>query len=305
MTVPHVRSDIFSWDPPIDGMNRRDFHLNDLLFPKLIVPKGGRPKYHVSIPRLRMFPRPGRGPGPVVNLPNRPVGGAPMPNGAFGKPREADEAASWRKPAVKPSPLIEVLEVQTLQGLDTTSRSPPPETLSISVTAPVAPKADDATPPALGGMPAKPRSQHKMPQGSDGVAFSRALRSDSVSAPGSTVKFIVSSELEETSVTAAPLTNGVLSQPEVRVNGDLSPPATSRVVKTDAISVVAQATPVQTAIDLKPESKRTDASVSTIKSVCSRTFLYGVTERYCDKRTSSSMVSEVFTPSILLEGLAV
>lgn len=104
-----IRWDVMSWDPPVEGMSRTDFSLNDVLFRKPSSPKG-KFKYRVSLPR----PGPRSGAGPRVNLPNKPVG-------AFGRARDTNDTTSWRKPMASP---IDSLEAKT--NLSTTSRSPPP-----------------------------------------------------------------------------------------------------------------------------------------------------------------------------------
>lgn len=259
-TIPHVRTDmIFSWEPPIDGMNRRDFSLNDILFLKPYVGKGGRVKYHVSLPRNRSF-RPGK---PVVNLPLRPAGStpagvaagpAPMVNGgAFGKRREADEASSWRKPN---APKPQAGEPHQGLGLDTTSRSPPPESSNDIGGAGHETSTDEATSPTVSVAPAKLslRSQPKMPQGSD-VAFYRDSRSDSVSQPGASVKFIVNSELEDGG--PSPIVNGFESHSETRINGDVGSLLMSRVVVSES-GAVSKHEPAERGLT---EIRKTESSV--------------------------------------------
>ncbi|PFH49226.1 hypothetical protein AMATHDRAFT_5114 [Amanita thiersii Skay4041] len=184
---PPVRWDILSFDPPVEGMNRRDFSLNDVLFRR---PYGagfkGKLKYRVFLPRGRSY-------GPRVHIPN--------PNalksgiGAFGKQAGADSSLSWRKTI---SPLQPTKEVgaETAVDLDTTSRSPPPEAASTSPTFAINSKVDDGM--ADGSpVPVRVRSQPKMPAGS-GVAFYRDSRIDAVEAePRSLVNFIVSSEIDD------------------------------------------------------------------------------------------------------------
>lgn len=194
-TQPHVRADIFSWDPPIEGMNRKDFHLNDLLFRKPPIIKG-QVKYNVLLPGKR--PAGGASPsGPVVHLPSRPGTFAPNAPGAFGRRKEADGVANWRKPP--PSPLkTQTSEEPEIQGpLDTVSRSPPPEAPSsaTSISTPIG----DILSPAVSVAPSKARPALKTAVGPD-VAFYRDPRSEqSPAEPKSTVNFIVNSELEEQS----------------------------------------------------------------------------------------------------------
>lgn len=185
--VPQVRWDILSFDPPVEGMSRRDFSLNDILFRKQFGSYRGKPKYRVMLPRFR--------PGPRVNLPAYPLLPKVNPVGAFGRPTGADGVSTWRKAAQVKSESDDVNE----SSLRTISRSPPPDTLvlaSLTISSsdeglPTSSKAD--------GHPVTPRSsrlQPKMPAGS-AVAFYRDSRIDVVEEdPKPSVNFIVTSELE-------------------------------------------------------------------------------------------------------------
>ncbi|KAH8100504.1 hypothetical protein BXZ70DRAFT_153696 [Cristinia sonorae] len=242
-SLTHLRSDIFSWEPPIEGMNRKDFHLNDILFQRPFNYKG-RPKYHVSLPRVR-------GGKPVVNLPPRPSV-APV-NGAFGKKGEADEASSWRKPASPPKAPTTNDTEEVQEGLATTSRSPPPDAPSIA-TVSSAVRAEEVVSPtvSVASTGVRSRTQPKMPQGSD-VAFYRDSRAESASVPSAAVKFIVSSELED-SISPSNSMNGTKPSTEVRVNGDIDSPATSRVVSAQMHAV---SSPSSTS-HLKLDSKKSE-----------------------------------------------
>ncbi len=190
-TQPHVRADIFTWDPPIDGMNRKDFHLNDILFKKPLVNKG-QVKYTVILPGTRPS---SASSGPVVHLPPRSVSSSPNNAGAFGRRREADGVANWRKPPPSPLKTQTSEEPEIPASLDTVSRSPPPEA-PISAVVPST-SASDVPSAAVSVAPSKTRSIHKIVVGSD-VAFYRDSRSEqSPAEPKSTVNFIVNSELEE------------------------------------------------------------------------------------------------------------
>lgn len=284
-TVPHVRSDIFSWDPPIEGMNRRDFHLNDILFQRPHVMKG-RIRYNISLPRFH------RGGKPVVNLPPRPNG--PPVNGTFGKRGEADEASTWRKPAPPtPNPLVKGLESQ--EGLATTSRSPPPETPSAAVTSPKS-KTEEVTSPTVSVAAAvRSRTQPKMPHGSD-VAFYRDSRSDNAPAPGTAVKFIFSSELEESTATAATV-NSTAIQLETRASADIDSPATSRVVSAQIPVVSSQ----PSATVQKFDTKKAEAVRDCRCNCCERMLKYFLLERCRAKQPRLPLVFKVVAPGILFE----
>lgn len=191
-TQPHVRADIYSWDPPIEGMNRKDFHLNDILFKR--PPSNKAPiKYTVILPgKLPDGAIPSK---PVVHLPQK--SGSPTNNatGAFGRRREADGVANWRKPPPSPLKTHVPEESEIPEVLDTVSRSPPPEAPTSAGTPPIT--TSDAQSPAVSVAPTKGRLPSKMPVGSD-VAFYRDARSEQSSMePKSTVNFTVHSELEE------------------------------------------------------------------------------------------------------------
>ena len=217
----HWRWDILSWDPPVDGMNRRDLSLNEVLFRKLM--HKGKPRYRVQIPRSRL--RTGKGPGaigPRVHLPAN-TATIPKPNAAGYQSRvsEADGASNWRKPVSPAIPKIEVTdEIATNAVLDTVSRSPPPELSQDRVDAAYLPK------PGVSLVKSetiliRARSQPKMPAGS-AVAFYRDSRIDTVDSDQDTsVTFIVSSELEE----ASPLPSQVA--PVEKSTFALSPSATT------------------------------------------------------------------------------
>lgn len=187
--VYHIRWDILSFDPPVEGMNRRDFALNDVLFGKPPRPFKGNPKYRVVLPRL----------GPRVNIPSYSHSQTQKSSGvgAFGRPGGADEVATWRKPASAKLSLGDPITSE--HGLDTTSRSPPPDTLSTDSNITSLPNTNSSDPVKADGLaaPMRSRLQPKMPAGS-AVAFYRDSRIDAVEADlKPSVNFIVTSELEE------------------------------------------------------------------------------------------------------------
>ena len=191
-----ARWDILSFDPPVDGMNRRSFSLNDVLFGRPYMGPGRRPKYRVWLPRTRRTVRPPPQFDPSTSQ-NRTVGPQPPQIsksgsvGAFGRPSMAD-TTSWRsarKPSednIQPEPRAEA------STLSVTSRSPPPE--------PVVQKEEPVKVPSTTAV--EPVTVHRrvkapvgMPEGAD-VAFSRNLNVGSSSVK---VNFTVSSELDDSS----------------------------------------------------------------------------------------------------------
>lgn len=184
-----ARWDILSFEPPVEGMSRRDFSLNDVLFRKQPGSYRGKSKFRVMLPRLRPYAL-----GPRVNIPVNPPSLKVNGGGAFGRPTAADGVTTWRKAAL---PKPESGDIAgSPHGLDTMSRSPPPDTLSLdpnsSATTNSSPfsKTEEST-------PVRSRLQPKMPAGS-AVAFYRDSRIDAVEEdPKPSVNFIVTSELEE------------------------------------------------------------------------------------------------------------
>ncbi|KAK7463860.1 hypothetical protein VKT23_005795 [Stygiomarasmius scandens] len=176
-----LRWDILSFVPPVEGMSRREFSLNDVLFRR---PYGfkGKFKFRVSLPKNKISPSMSKaGPSSSQSLSTKPAS-------AFGKPLAADGASTWRKPT--PSPVKVVNSVDT--ELSTTSRSPPPELEGAGNAATVKPpKGEDSTVILI-----RARSQPKMPEGS-GVAYYRDSKVISaVSGRKSSVSFFATSESE-------------------------------------------------------------------------------------------------------------
>ncbi|KAK7694368.1 hypothetical protein QCA50_001554 [Cerrena zonata] len=202
-TQPHVRADIYSFDPPIEGMNRKNFMLNDIFFPKPPVTKG-RAKYTVSLPSKTNSSTSKSGSGPVVNLPSKLN---PGNSGAFGRKSDAASVSNWRKPSSSPLTAQPSVNENSPQVLETVSRSPPPESSSVKATVP---NSQSPTVSVTGSAKQQQRTS-KMPVGAD-VAFYRDSRAGDSKEEGVTVKFIVSSELEEESSTAASTGERVVSK---------------------------------------------------------------------------------------------
>lgn len=194
-----VRWDILTWDPPVEGMSKRDFSLNEVLFRKPLHLKG---KYR---PRVRM-PRSDnprfRGPGKGTST------------GAFGRPRGVDDAQTWRRS----EPLPEVTEVpEPANALDTVSVSPPP----VSQDEIKASKSPATAAPQLPGGSSEAtnqqKTQKKMLVGED-VAFYRT-RADAPNVEAApAVSFTVSSELDDSSrPEAKPSISALAGSPAIRV----------------------------------------------------------------------------------------
>ncbi|KAF8078339.1 hypothetical protein FPV67DRAFT_1464969 [Lyophyllum atratum] len=215
-----VRLDILSFDPPVEGMNRRDLSVNEVLFRK-------------------------------------PMGGA------FGRPTGADGVTTWRKPAQAKPEAGDATNNES--GLATTSRSPPPDTLTSSTSVTSIPasessmsvKADAAT-------PVKSRVP-KMPAGS-AVAFYRDSRIDAVEEdPKPSVNFIVGSELESRQTSQS-----TKAQPNITVTSPSSPissPDSIRAIQKPSINGVKGSSTSETAPSLVPskaESKSSDDSTDRV-----------------------------------------
>lgn len=207
-----VRWDILTWDPPVEGMSKRDFSLNEVLFRKPTNMKGKlRPR--VNLPRLGNQRFRGSGKGPST--------------GAFGRPRGGDDAQTWRRS----EPLPEVTEVpEPLNALETVSVSPPPVPQD-DIKASKSPATATLQLPAGGGETTGRQKTHRKMLAVGDVAFYRT-RADT---PGvetiPAVSFTVSSELDdssrpETRKEAMPGTPVSTASPAVRVSETtVDPPA--------------------------------------------------------------------------------
>lgn len=262
-----ARMDILSFIPPSHGWNRRDLAINDLIFGK--APPMHKRIYRVVLPRSRGYK------GPRVNIPS----GAPHKVnglGAFGKPTVADGATTWRKATTSFKASDPVPEA----GLNTTSRSPPPDILpsesgvaSISNSSESSPDRNDGNQTS-----ARPRSIPKMPAGLS-VAFYRDSRVDIVEPDAKTVvNFIVTSELEEGAKSASQATESDSpgSQPSITITSPIGRKI-SDIENTVASSVspahetVSSPSPKRTLLPTKLESKNLEESVS---HVCDFSFQY-------------------------------
>jgi len=190
-----VRWDILTWDPPVEGMSKRDFSLNEVLFRRPTNPKGKFRPPRVNLPRSENPRFRGSGKGPST--------------GAFGRPRGGDDAQTWRRS----EPLPEVTEVpEPVNVLDTVSVSPPPVPQD-EIKASESPAIATPRLPVGGNETiSRQKTQKKLPVGED-VAFYRA-RADAPSVEAvPVVSFTVSSELDDGSSVSAsiglPATRGL------------------------------------------------------------------------------------------------
>ncbi|KAH6917543.1 hypothetical protein BKA70DRAFT_1252485 [Coprinopsis sp. MPI-PUGE-AT-0042] len=230
------RYDILSFDPPVEGM-RRDFNLNFILFRRPPIVKG-QIKPRVCIPRWR---------GPRVYAPGKLNG-----TGSFSKATVADGVSSWRKPAVSPAAEEACAGPSFDTGLETQSRSPPPELVIPPSTTASTSKPSEPTPTkSEGSSVLRPRSQPKMPAGS-AVAFRRDSRIDVADENiKPSVNFIVSDELEETA-------DAPKDEPQPAPEPQPSPGQLS-TVPPDATSSTAPGPSPQPGSN--PESKANESSV--------------------------------------------
>ncbi|KAJ7130001.1 hypothetical protein C8R43DRAFT_1025387 [Mycena crocata] len=177
------RWDVLSFDPPVEGMSRREFTVNEILFRRAGIK--GKNKFKVLLPSTNTT-------GPRVNIPMSPrINGV----GAFGR-STADGLSTWRKPIAPVSVSANLVESET--GLNTMSRSPPPDVPSDPSVASI-PRTDVLTSSKSDDVfgSSRSRSQPKMPAGS-AVAFYRDSRVDAVETDVKpSVNFIVNSELED------------------------------------------------------------------------------------------------------------
>ncbi|KAJ3736928.1 hypothetical protein DFJ43DRAFT_1048471 [Lentinula guzmanii] len=184
-----VRWDILSFIPHVEGMSRREFTLNDVLFRKSYSYGGynGKLKYPVRIPKSVLR----------VNIPSQSVTARLPAGGAFGKSTSAAGASTWRKSATQTTGKA---DLNSSIGLDTTSKSPPPEPEAVSETKNEESVESESEDISL--VPMRSRFQPKMPAGS-GVAFyrnSHVLNTESGSKPS--VSFFATNELEVPSNTS-------------------------------------------------------------------------------------------------------
>lgn len=159
----YLRLDVCSWHAPNEALARRDISVSDYLHGGPRYSKG-KPKYFVVLPKTRLTPRPradATPASPIVNLPTTPP---------RNESTSENTAPSWRKPLASPTPSWRPSVQDPVEevGLNTVSRSPPPEAPSTKAAVPV----PSATVPA-----ANPSANPALAAASD-VAFYRTARLD-------------------------------------------------------------------------------------------------------------------------------
>lgn len=237
-----VRWDILSWDPPVEGMSRRDFTLNDVLFRK-----SKKDRYQVTLPKSAA---PNLANGPRVHLPNMFLRTSPL----SGRSKASSDLPSWRRG--HPSSSTDQKAEQATDDapcLDVTSCSPPPEPFSRLPE----PKMSEDTSVRTDKQSARSRAQPKLPPGS-AIGFYRDPSSPTRHG-NNAVNFIVTSELErtqhspqpESSTTALPIVPGSL----LVMSGDLKDPLSVEDSEKVVESSITGLTP-------QTESKSSEESVS-------------------------------------------
>jgi serine/arginine repetitive matrix protein 2 len=200
-TIPPLRWEVLSWDPPVEGMSLRDCSVNAVLFRKPQLFKG-RPRFNVKLPTSGLYPVRRSSPAtPKVHLPAKSfVNKTTAVTGAFGRPRVADDHSNWRR--TLPSIPDQVESTTSPEGLVTRSGSSPPDTDKASDAIPTV--EAETTLPVQG--PTRFRAEPKMPAGA-GVAFYRESK------PSPSVNFTVSSELEDVWQSEASETSILVEEP--------------------------------------------------------------------------------------------
>jgi serine/arginine repetitive matrix protein 2 len=224
---------ILTFDPPVRDMYKT-WLLNDVLFRAPLQSFKGKYKYRVLLPGSRGKPLSPLTPSAKSNS-----------MGAFGRSNVADGVTSWRKPMAPSSAKPEdIEESHTEPGLNTTSRSPPPEsTPPVNAVALIPKPVETPSIKSDNNVAARTRAP-KMPEGSV-VAFIRNSRIDAVErSPRPLVNFIVGSELEEPWLSAS-----VMPEPGVA--------ATSRVVHSPLVT--------KTELRHEPNKLPSNGTLETVK----------------------------------------
>ena len=122
-----VRWEILSFDPPVEGMTKKSLSVNDVLFRK---PPGSYKtrRFTVSLPKSRILATSAKGDirdNAALSIQKE------SDVGAFGRPRMSAQA-SWR--TTGPKDMNPAAEDRSVEKLDVTSRSPPPETITVTQT---------------------------------------------------------------------------------------------------------------------------------------------------------------------------
>ncbi|KAG6381401.1 hypothetical protein JVT61DRAFT_5815 [Boletus reticuloceps] len=221
----YVRFDTLSWDPPVDGMSKRDLSVNEILFKRPPPGKGNRLRYKVQLPRtIRTY----SASLPKVNLPS----GFSKNNIAPGRLKAVDDLPTWRRGPVSSSTTQKtVLSEEKSPILDVTGCSPALELTALlserTVTQEVTTKSEFYL--------VRQRTQPKLPEGS-AVGFYRDPGSSSQDSKN-TVNFTVTSELEGATRVSQPESKGsdAIASPVVdEVNHDMHLPSLSLITQAES-----------------------------------------------------------------------
>ncbi|KAH7883818.1 hypothetical protein F5I97DRAFT_1785768, partial [Phlebopus sp. FC_14] len=182
--VSRVRFDILSWDPPVEGMSRRDLSVNDILFGRIPQTKNIKVRYRVALPNTIAQT--------VTSRLNTNFSSAPSKSsGPSSRSKGLDDLATWRRGSSSASAATQAIKPDELApALGIISCSPPPEPPGASSKST---KGDALA--RTEGSQVRPRTQPKMPIGS-AVGFYRNPN-PSTRETNARVNFTVNSELEE------------------------------------------------------------------------------------------------------------
>lgn len=195
----YVRFDTLSWDPPVDGMSKRDLSVNEILFKRPPPGKGSKLRYRVQLPRTT---RTHSASLPKVNLPSA----FPKISTAPGRSKAVDDLPTWRRgPAPSSTTQKTAPPEETPPILNVTSCSPPPELTALSSELTVAQEVCTKSESYL----VRQRTQPKLPTGS-AIGFYRNPN-PSYQDSKAIVKFTVASELEEAMHVSQPESSMLLS----------------------------------------------------------------------------------------------
>lgn len=117
-----VRWEILSFEPPVEGMTKRNLSVNDVLFRRPAV-SYNKIRYRVYLPKRKQSPRQS---SRNIQGSVKSADAGKEEQGAFGRPK-ISESTPWRSPEISNAPVLENEGKQTASALNVTSRSPPPD----------------------------------------------------------------------------------------------------------------------------------------------------------------------------------
>lgn len=275
LPYPAVRWEILSWDPPVEGMNKRDLSRDDI-FHRKIPFKGGKPRVLLPQSNNQQAINPPTSYKDTSTISTSMVIDArvrvKLPSGPSKFPittstentRELVYIPSWRRSANPPSlAKMEQTHVVLSEELNTTSRSPPPDpSTPLSQLTPVkkeAPTKSEGPPPANVSLPS---TDNKLTDRGpyEAVSFLRT-RGTGIGEQSTTrlsPNFTVGSELE--SFTSDALDQAV----KTTVNSSAPEPSQVDMKPTPPFTPTSHEipTPLPRLIASKPGSKSSEESVS-------------------------------------------